>query len=443
MDYPEKTMFYCFLNACLTPLRVFKLGPFKHGMVTIEKAMKYAMKKTKLQDFGDLTFVDSYAQMMSTANFKSLKLTNMGQLIFGIELNMSMCRRLTFIQYLKDVPAVEKVPVPSPVFVMGLPRTGTTFLHRLLSLDPAVRAPLTWELLSPVPKYNGVYNAEAMVPDRQKRNRFVRKLISDRKKMGDHALEHIHEINADLPEECLLALSDEIPIHLSFLYSDYMEFGTFFKTIDYTRVVAAYSYYRKVLQLLSHQIGEGQAPRRWTLKCPIHIFYPKEIAAAFPDAKLIWTHRHPQSAVPSMCSLVKAVHQVYYEKDCKDDAALGRAICDISAEHLLKTPANIEASKLDCAHVIYNDLIRDPVSVVRAIYSQFGWEISPEYLQALNAYLEENRQQREAIKTKREKGGGEALHTYTAEEFSLTDKELESGKFAEYVAKFNVPASRG
>jgi hypothetical protein len=159
----------------------------------------------------------------------------------------------------------------------------------------------------------------------------------------------------------------------------------------------------------------------------------------------IWrrTHRHPQSAVPSMCSLVKAVHQVYYEKDCKDDAALGRAICDISADHLLKTPANIEASKLDCAHVIYNDLIRDPVSVVRAIYSQFGWEISPEYLQALNAYLEENRQQREAIKTKREKGGGEALHTYTAEEFSLTDKELESGKFAEYVAKFNVPASRG
>lgn len=288
MDYPEKSLFYCFLNSCMFPLRLFKLGPFKHGKVTLEKAMKYAMKKTKLQDFGGTTFADSYALIMDTPIHKQLRLTNLGHVMYRLELNMSMCRRLKFIQYLKDVPAIQDVKVPSPVFVTGMPRTGTTFLHRLLSLDPQVRSPLLWELLAPVPSVTGAPDASVFAADREKRAKFIRKLIADRKKMGDHAMEHIHEIGADLPEECLMALSDEIPVHLSFLYSDYVNHDIFFNKIDYQRVKDAYLYYRKVLQLLSYQTGETTQPKRWALKCPIHLYYFKELAAAFPDAKIVW-----------------------------------------------------------------------------------------------------------------------------------------------------------
>lgn len=288
IDYPEKSLFYCFLNSCMFPLRILKLGPFKHGKVTLEKAMKYAMRKTKLQDFGDTTFADSYGLITNTPDHQALKLTNLGHIMYRLELNMSMCRRLKFHQVLKDIPAILDVKVPTPVFVMGLPRTGTTFLHRLMSLDPQVRAPLLWELLSPVPGHLGPSSAPHFAEDREKRAKFIRKLISDREKMGDHAMEHIHEIGADLPEECLMALSDEIPVHLSFLYSDYVRHDVFFNKIDYERVKNAYAYYRKVLQLLSYQIGEADKPRRWTLKCPIHLYYIKELAAAFPDAKLVW-----------------------------------------------------------------------------------------------------------------------------------------------------------
>lgn len=288
LTYPEKSMFYCFLNTFLLPLRLFKLGPYRHGTVTLEKAMKYAMKKTKLQDFGPTTFTDSYAVIANTETHKSLKLTNVGHIQYRLELNMSMCRRLKFIQYLKDVPAVANVKVPTPVFVMGLPRCGTTFLHRLMSLDPQVRAPLLWELLSPVPGHTAAPEAKNFEEDREKRAKFIRKLIADRQRMGDHAMDHIHEIGADLPEECLMALSDEIPVHLSFLYSVYMNYETFFSKIDPTRVKDAYLYYKKVLQLLSYQLGETNQPRRWTLKCPIHLYYVKELAAAFPDAKLVW-----------------------------------------------------------------------------------------------------------------------------------------------------------
>lgn len=301
---PEKTLYWCFLNAALSPLRILRLGPYK-GAVTIESAMKYAMKKTKLTDFGDTTFVSSYNLMVQTDAHKTMRLTNLGYVMYRLELNLSMCRRAMLIDYLKRFPEVLRIPVTSPVFVLGLPRTGTTLLHRLLSLDTAaVRAPLLWELLSPVPtvktsSYSNMsteQQQQLLRDDLHKRAEFVRKLIRDRKSAGDNALEHIHEIGADLPEECLVSLADEIPIHLSFLNSDYLNHEKFFTYIDSARVINAYRYYRSVLRLLSYQeqgVGGGGSdvmdqPRRWMLKCPIHLFYIKEIAAVFPDAKLIW-----------------------------------------------------------------------------------------------------------------------------------------------------------
>lgn len=194
------------------------------------------------------------------------------------------------------------------------------------------------------------------------------------------------------------------------------------------------------------------------------------------------THRHPVSAVPSLCSLVKAVHQVYYEPSCRDDAAAGRSIANMTAKYLKLVPQDIQQSGLDCAHVIYNELISDPVNVVRSIYKQFGWTFTAEvrivlmgsvyvvvdfihyspmfstchvhhppnpanvllrisqYEKIIKDYLAENLRQREELKAK--KGGkAEVLHTYTAEEFSLTSQELCEGEFANYVKRYNVPMS--
>lgn len=286
--YPEKSFYNCFLNVVLTPMRAFKLGPYKQGKLDLQKAMRYAVKKTGLNDFGDLTFLEAYKGVFETAVHKQLKLTNLGYIMYQIELSQTMCRRLTFLQYLKDVPQILDVPVRSPVFVLGLPRTGTTFLHRLLSLDPTVRAPLLWELLAPVPKVRGESKAELFEADRNKRANAMRKLIKQRQSMGDNALQHIHEIDCDLPEECIMALTDELPIHMSCLYSAYMNYESFIPDNAGPRATNAYRHYKKLLQLLSYQIGEAKDPKRWVLKCPIHLFYIKEIAQVFPDAKIVW-----------------------------------------------------------------------------------------------------------------------------------------------------------
>src|ERR1700739_757449 len=86
-QYPEKTLYNCFLNVCLTPLRLFKIGPFKQGKLTLEKAMKHAVKKTGFNDFGDLTFLDAYKAIFDTPTHRQLKLTNIGYIMYQIELN--------------------------------------------------------------------------------------------------------------------------------------------------------------------------------------------------------------------------------------------------------------------------------------------------------------------------------------------------------------------
>lgn len=370
---------------------------------------------------------------MNSESHKKQKFHNLGYISANIEISMALARRLMFVKYMQDNPDLLKISVRSPVFVMGLPRTGTTFLHRLLSLDPKVRSPLTWELLNPVPRVNGT-DVAAHEEDRQKRRRYVKKIIETRRKLGDNALAHIHEIGADLPEECLLCLTDFLPCLPMLLYDVYMNIDTFLE-LDPTD---AYTMYRKYLQLLSYQCGESEDPKKWVLKCPIHMFYPKQLAKVFPDAKLIWNHRHPASAVPSLCSLVKAFHQVYYEPDSRDDHALGQKIKYVSEQLLQQTPKDVAASGLDCANVVYNDLIRDPVKVVKDIYQQFNWEFSAEYDNVLREYLDKNAADRAALKKK----GKAELHSYSPEEFGLNMDDLVSGGFGEYVKAYNVPMSK-
>ena len=361
--YPEKSYKNALLSTAMGPLRFFGLGPYKYGALTVENAIKYAHKKTKLTDWGGSgQWLTNYKRIMETKEYSGQRFSNLGYLSASKELNLTFVRRLRFENYLKNNPDIAKRPLREPTFVMGLPRTGTTFLHRLLAMDPGVRSPLTWELLNPVPMCE---NRHEMTKDRQKRRGHIKKILEMRKNLGDSALAHIHEVGLDLPEECLLGLSDEIPVQTQHLFADYMNIETFLE-LDSTE---AYRRYRKLLQLLDDQLdGPSKESKRWMLKCPIHLFYPKQIATAFPDAKLIWTHRDPLDAVPSMCSLVKAFHQVYFDKEGRDDVKLGHKIKTVSAALLRKAPDDIKASKLPCGHVVYKDLIKDPKKVVQKLY---------------------------------------------------------------------------
>lgn len=294
-NYPEKSYLNALLNILFGILRYFKVGPFKDE-ITLVQAMKSASKETGLTEFGDLTFMDATKELLDNDIQRSLTFTPLGYIIAQKELEQAMIRRLKLLAYLKETPEILKIPIKSPVFVISSPRTGTTFIHRLLSLDPQSRAPLLWELLAPTPAIAGlkVKDNEGeklkayFTDERQERAKFWRALIKQRKSMGDNALDHMHEIDADLPEECVVNMTEELPLQMSWFYTIFMNYELFTKIVSGDRAVNGYRYYKQFLQILSYQLGDLQSQRRWVVKCPLHLFYIQEIAKVFPDAKLIW-----------------------------------------------------------------------------------------------------------------------------------------------------------
>jgi hypothetical protein len=155
-------------------------------------------------------------------------------------------------------------------------------MHRLLSLDPACRAPLIWEMLFPVPTPRGSSASQAdLDADRERRAEF--------NQMGDATMENLHEVGFDLPEECLFDLSDELPFSFHFLYTILRRFSAFMKVTPSSRILAAYESHKRILQLLAYQTGERSGGgRRWMLKCPLHTWFLREIIQVFPDAKFVW-----------------------------------------------------------------------------------------------------------------------------------------------------------
>lgn len=149
------------------------------------------------------------------------------------------------------------------------------------------------------------------------------------------------------------------------------------------------------------------------------------------------THRHPQSAVPSMCSLLKAVHQVYYTKESRNDALLGRKVAELTSTILQRAPRDIAECNLPCSHVVYEDLIRDPIEAVRKVYRQLDWTFTAEYEDKLRVYLEQDESHRQKLRSQR----SAVLHSYTPEEFSLTKEELSSGAFKDYCDEFSIQMS--
>lgn len=143
-----------------------------------------------------------------------------------------------------------------------------------------------------------------------------------------------------------------------------------------------------------------------------------------------------------MGSLLKTVHGIYFENTGRDDKALGRELMKSTSKQLEELSRNLSNGtiQLPCANVIYNNLVSNPIETVKEIYKQHDWHFSGNYEQILIDYINANKLERESMKVVRSSGA--ALHTYSPEEFGLTEAELSAGEFAAYVQHLNIPMSR-
>lgn len=142
-----------------------------------------------------------------------------------------------------------------------------------------------------------------------------------------------------------------------------------------------------------------------------------------------------------MCTLLKAIHGLYFEKDTIDLNYMGKKIKLFGEKLLDEVPKFLKKNKVPCAHVLYQELVKSPIDVVRNVYKQFGWEFTAEYEKILHEYVRESTVKRAKIAAKRGKDKSQPLNLYHPKEYGLEAEQLTSGVFQAYVEEFKITST--
>ncbi|HZE32288.1 MAG TPA: sulfotransferase [Actinoallomurus sp.] len=365
---------------------------------TVEDLHASASKITGLTDFGDDPYLDGLAVLLESYTGEAA-LTPLGNKATRALLRGALAARLLSEAAWKRHPSHAGVRIERPIFVTGLPRTGTTALHRLLTADPAHQGLEVWLAEAPQPRPPRSSWAENPV-FQAIQSGYERHHVEHPEFMG------VHYMSADMVEECwqllrqsMRSISFECLAHLP-AYSAWLD------TQDWT---PAYRRYRRNLQL----IGLPDASRRWVLKNPSHLFALDALMEVYPDALVIQTHRSPRTAMASMCSL--ASHATAGWSEVFTGAVIGRDQLEVWSRGLARFRA--ERAKHDPGQffdVAYDDFVRDPLGTVEAAYAYFGLPLTGAARTAM-AHLH----------AESHSGAGRPAHRYTLSDFGLTAEEID------------------
>lgn len=364
---------------------------------TVEDLHASATAKTGLDDFGTDDYTEALGVLLDSYA-RDEKLTPTGSKMSRVFLRGALVARLLSEAAWKQHPGHADVAVDRPIFVTGLPRTGTTALHRLLTADPGHQGLEMWLTEMPQPRPpRETWDSDPMFQAIEEG--FRQHHVENPEFMG------VHYMSAAEVEECwqllrqtFKSVSYECLAHLP-TYSEWLA------RQDWTN---AYARHRKNLQL----IGMNDQDKRWVLKNPSHLFALDEIMATYPDALIIQTHRDPVTAMASACSL--AAHATDGWSETFRGTAIGPAQLDLWARGLdAFTTARAKYDPAQFVDVQYADFVADPLSTVGAVYDRFGIELGAEGQRAM-----------EEMHTESRSGARKPAHRYTLAEFGLTEGQV-------------------
>jgi hypothetical protein len=288
-------------------------------------------------------------------------------------------------------------PQSGPLFVIGFGRTGSTFIHNLLALDPKARAPRLWELWYPTP----ARKPESYADDR--RIVLARSML-DYFEKASPLISQIHPMDAEGPDECNHLMLHNT--HLAMMYGapGYWEW---LKQLDNPQLRRLFSHYRTQV----HYLQRFFAGRRWLSKSLAHLHFLPVLFDVFPNAKVIRLHRDPCELVPSLCNLYANLRKLFQES--VDPVGVGRMVSDVFLDGMdrMMRSASDRTSR-DHVDVMFREMIANPIGTVANIYARFGYDYTPEFDRAMRHYLAD------APKAMR------SNHSYGLEEFGLTRKSL-------------------
>ncbi|RLD44600.1 MAG: hypothetical protein DRI89_02965 [Bacteroidetes bacterium] len=393
-----------FLNGAGRILKAVGVDPFKFDADSIIK------KTRKKADFIDELpgQVDIGLRKMVHSINKEARLNFFGRLAVKNLMERTLYGRFKVEQVLAQNPEIEQAEIKQPVFIIGMPRTGTSILHAMMHQDPAHRSPLAWECLLPypVPKPETFTNNDQLKTITKEFDQLF-KLVPDFLKK--------HYMAADSPQECLAINNldfNSFQITAQLYASTYMDWFA-----DESDSLETMKFHKRFLQYL--QSG-GVKAERWLLKSPVHLMRLDEIFEVYPDARIVMTHREPTKVVASTASLLSSVRSLY--SDYEDPDRTGREQMETWHHYFsrfLESRKRLQKEE-QIIDLHFEDFASDHIGTVQKIYDKFGWKLSEDTIARFQAFLAKN---------PRDKNG---LHMYRLKDFGLTEESVNS-KFSEYI----------
>ncbi|MDX6285261.1 MAG: hypothetical protein QOG53_746 [Frankiales bacterium] len=378
--------------------------------ITPHDLMTAAREQTGLEDFGDDWFREPLTVLCEALRSEA-QLSPAGVVSIWSQLVQLLRNRLLIEDVVRRHPEILDVAIDAPIVIAGLPRTGTTHLHNLISSDPALRSLNYWESLEPV-----LSEAERGVDPDPRIERTAGGLdmldvfMPYFKRMHEMTVDHVHE------EIQLLAVAGS-----TMLFETMAPMPSWRDWYTSTDQTPAYEYLRKILQVLSWQRGVG---KRWVLKSPQHLEQLPVVQAVFPDATYVVTHRDPVAVIASLVMMM--AYSLRMVRDDIDVPAVGHYWASRGQELLGGCLRDRDVLPDEqTVDVRFHEFMADDVGTVRQIYDAAGLAFTGDVQAAMDAFIAEHPR------------GKFGRVEYFFDEFQLSEDELRSN-FTAYVDRFGV-----
>jgi Sulfotransferase family len=370
-----------------------------------------ARARTGLTDFGGDEFRNPLRRLLEGYKTEA-RFTTLGRLAAHRDTVALLANRLRLVEDRRRHPAIEHEVIRRPLFIVGLPRTGSTLLHHLLAQDPCSRVLQAWEVMfpSPPPEWSS-YETDPRIRQAGRQLRWLDRLAPEFKA--------IHPLGARLALECIAVMSHSFlspRFHTTYHVPSYQEW------LERQDLRPAYEMHRRVLQHL-----QWRAPaERWVLKAPSHLHSLDALCTTYPDAIVVQTHREPLVVLASVASLTAVLQGAFTDR--LDLEEIGHEVTRRWANGLeramhLRQSGRVTGDRFYDVH--YHDLLADPIAVIRRIYARFDIPFTEEAERRMRSHLIRNPQ------------GKNGVHRYSLAMFGLDPAEL-TDRFKAYREHFGV-----
>ncbi len=370
-----------------------------------------ARQTTGLDDFGSDDYSEPLDRLVHALNTEA-QLNETGAFHAERSVGSGLRNRLLIEDYVRQHPDVLEQEINRPLFIVGLPRTGTTALHHMLNADPANRTLRLWEGHKPVPPpEEATYTTDPRIEKARQGVELTEEIMPGFLKA--------HLLDAEAPDECHLLFNRNF---MSVEYTALYHIPGYANWLYEADLDASYAYHKRQMQLLQYKKSGT-----WVLKSPFHQLGLPAILKHHPNAIIVQTHRAPMTFVASGCSFVSIVRQG--GSDRVDPFAIGQDWMAMLKAYTRSFEAN--RARLEPDHpgqfidIDHDDFVHDPWPDLEKIYVAGGRELSQDGRQSIQKWLDENPK------------GKHGKHHYRLDDYGITAAEVER-VFGDYVARYGL-----